>query len=304
VIHYRPSIDCAVPFPLPPPQLIELAGADASAFAQAQFSSDVRSVPLHEWRWSAWLTPQGRVRALFRLLHLDAQRWLLVLGGGSAGELREQLARFVLRAKVELRVRTARAAGFFAAADVIAHCGDAPQRQALHVRDDGVVLACDGDEPRWLLLADADAAAFADQDDDALRRWRAADIRAGLVEIGPELRDRLLPAWIGLEGLGAVSIGKGCYPGQEIVARLHFKGGNKRFLHHVTLQGSLPPPGSVLTAGPSGEAGELVAAASDGGPVAIGLAVLPAVDAGASMAIQGMPGTTIAVISPVQRASV
>ena len=57
-----------MPIKLPSSSLIELTGADAAAFAQAQFSSDVASLADGRWQWSAWLSPQGRVRAFFSLL--------------------------------------------------------------------------------------------------------------------------------------------------------------------------------------------------------------------------------------------
>jgi folate-binding Fe-S cluster repair protein YgfZ len=74
----------------------------------------------------------------------------------------------------------------------------------------------------------------------------------------------LLPQWIGLDRLGAVSVNKGCYPGQEIMARLHFKGGNKRSLYRLRWAGdSLVPPGTPLRGANDGESGLVVMAAHD-----------------------------------------
>src|SRR6185312_5176981 len=158
-----------------PSQVLELTGADAATFAHAQFSSDVLALADGQWQWSAWLSPQGRVRAFSRLLRTNASHLTLTLRGGDAEWLRAELSRFVFRAKVQMGA---------------AH-GGASQTTALE------------------------------------------DIRAGIPEIGVELRDQLLPQWIGLDRLGAVSVRKGCYPGQEIMARLHFKGGNKRSLYRI-----------------------------------------------------------------------
>jgi len=80
----------------------------------------------------------------------------------------------------------------------------------------------------------------------------------------------LLPAWIGLEALGATSTNKGCYPGQEIVARLHFKGGNKRHLHRIEFKTArLPEPGTQL-----GEGGLVVCSARIDGERVAALTVL------------------------------
>ncbi|MBU6199038.1 MAG: folate-binding protein [Xanthomonadaceae bacterium] len=99
--------------------------------------------------------------------------------------------------------------------------------------------------------------------DGAAQPATLADIRAGLPEIGVELRDQLLPQWIGLDRLGAISVRKGCYPGQEIVARLHFKGGNKRSLYRLCWRGgdALPRPGTPLRDDNAAEAGLIVMAA-------------------------------------------
>ena len=78
---------------LPDPQIIELAGNDALAFAQAQFSSDATALADGTWQWSAWLSAQGRVRAFFALLRIADDRLLLILRGGSASRLRDALAR-------------------------------------------------------------------------------------------------------------------------------------------------------------------------------------------------------------------
>ena len=91
-----------MPILLADPQIVELAGADAIAFAQAQFSSDLATLGNGQWQWSAWLSAQGRVRAFFHLLRLSDDRLLLWLRGGSALALRDALARFVFRAKVQI----------------------------------------------------------------------------------------------------------------------------------------------------------------------------------------------------------
>jgi folate-binding protein YgfZ len=192
-----------------PTQVLEITGADAAAFAHAQFSNDVLTLPDGCWQWNAWLSPQGRVRAFFRLLRIDADNVLLTLRGGDAEWLRAELARYVFRAKVQLRA---------------------------------VNEATTGPAQEYSPLA---------------------DIRAGIPEIGVELRDLLLPQWIGLDRLGAVSVNKGCYPGQEIMARLHFKGGNKRSLYRIRWCGTAPADaGAVLRNADGGEeAGVIVACA-------------------------------------------
>ena len=111
-----------MPILIADPQIVELTGADAIAFAQAQFSSDLATLGNGQWQWSAWLSAQGRVRAFFHLLRLRDDRLLLWLRGGSAQALRDLLARFVFRAKLRITVLEGvhAVAGPAAAADELA----------------------------------------------------------------------------------------------------------------------------------------------------------------------------------------
>jgi folate-binding protein YgfZ len=239
---------------LPKPQLLGIAGADAVAFAHAQFSSDVRGLLNGQWQWSAWLSPQGRVRAFFHLIRDDDEHLRLLLRGGGAGELRSALAPYILRAKVALSaIDDTDAVGTFDARDG---------------RADADALALPGSPPRWLMLRRA-AATDASGAPAATEQWRLADIRAGLPELDPALQDQFLPQWLGLDRLGAVSVKKGCYPGQEVMSRLHFKGGNKRALYRLQLQAAaLPAPGGALLLAAGREnAGQIVMAARGEGGI-------------------------------------
>jgi tRNA-modifying protein YgfZ len=291
-----------VPILLPAPQLLEISGPDAAAFAHAQFSSDVGAMADGQWQWSAWLSAQGRVRAFFRLLRSSGERTTLILNGGSADALQASLRPYMLRSKVQLRsVEGRRALGFFDSGELQEKTGSVPRGDEFIETQSHVVLAAAGHEPRWLLVEDAIAATPTVETAQALNSWRAADITAGIVELDDALRDRYLPAWMNLERLGAVSVRKGCYPGQEIVARLYFKGGNKRWLHRVEFSAAeLPPPGTAL--GTDAESGELLNAAWTAAPHGLGLAVLPDASVGKSLTAAAMPGVVFRVVSAVDRA--
>src|SRR5690349_15145114 len=86
--------------PLDRAELIEIAGADAIAFAHAQFSSDVAALAAGAWQWSAWLSAEGRTRAVFAVLRVADDRLLVWLPLGGARAIADALARYVLRAKV------------------------------------------------------------------------------------------------------------------------------------------------------------------------------------------------------------
>lgn len=203
--------------------LIEVAGADALAFAHAQFSSDVAGLAPGAWQWSAWLTAQGRVRGVFALLRVADDRLLLWLPLGGARAMRDALARYVLRAKVALGVD-----------DWGLHAGGAPvPARAVVARDGGYAFAPGDSRVAWLGPAPGAAT-----DHRALDAWRLADIAAGLPWIAPATQDEFVPQALDLERLDAIRFDKGCFPGQEIAARLHFRGGAKQRLRRVTLRGA------------------------------------------------------------------
>ncbi|HEX4480553.1 MAG TPA: folate-binding protein [Rudaea sp.] len=211
------------PFPI-----IELTGADAAAFAHAQFSNDVAALADNHWQWNAWLTPQGRVRAFFALLRLDPENLMLILRGGDAAALADALRRYVLRAKVTIRVADFGAVGIDDPNDLATLGVDLPETNSI-TRNGAASAIAMSDGKRWIVLGAPHEQVGANR-----QRWTLADIRAGIPEIAPTLYEEALPYWLGLIRLGAVSVKKGCYPGQEITSRLHFKGGNKRSLYRVT----------------------------------------------------------------------
>jgi len=253
---------------LPALQIVEIAGPDAIAFAQAQFSSNLDELASGSWQWSAWLSAQGRVRAFFHLLRDDDEHLRLILRGGSAASLRDALARYVLRAKVTLRAIEHGDA--FVERLSLDDDDKSAQAKRIEYSLDSCAIILPGSLPRRLTLSKADTAANADASEVARNANALADIEAGLVTLAPALEDKLLPAWIGLDALAATSTNKGCYPGQEIVARLHFKGNNKRHLHRIVFDATrLPEPGTSL-----GEGAIVVCSARADGERGVSLAVL------------------------------
>jgi folate-binding protein YgfZ len=189
---------------------ITLAGPDAAAFANAQFSSDVLSLAVGRWQWSAWLDPKGRVRALLQIARLDDERYVVMPRGGDAASLAADLKRFVFRSKVTFVVS-----------------------DELHVSDGAALIEADAREHDGVLhLGEGDASLRigTHEGDDA---WIARHITNGYAWLPEEALGNLLPPALSMERIGAVAFNKGCFPGQEIAARLHFLGGHKRHLRTV-----------------------------------------------------------------------
>ncbi|MEO7071529.1 MAG: folate-binding protein [Rhodanobacter sp.] len=190
-------------------QTISIVGSDAIAFAHAQFASHVDTLDPGHWQFSAWLDANGRVRALFHLLRLGDDQLLCLLRGGDATTLSDALRGYVFRAKVSITAHPATSIATAAASAV----------HAVTKAGDALVLGC-GDYGMQI-------GNVAAGDDD----WRRLQWRDGWPWLPPAALDTWLPQALSLQRLQAVVTDKGCYPGQEIVARLHFRGGHKRHLH-------------------------------------------------------------------------
>ncbi|MCK7592948.1 YgfZ/GcvT domain-containing protein [Pseudomarimonas salicorniae] len=182
-------------------------GPEAQAFLQRQCTSDLRVLDVDgAAQWSALLSAKGRVLFLFRLLRQAADRFLLIAPGALRGELEAELRRYVFRSKLVLR------------------SPKEPLAVALSPESPASAQAWDAD--RWILpgsIPDEGAAAL-DAD------WQHLDTLRGIPRIDVALRDRFTPHMLSLQRLQAFSLKKGCYPGQEIVARTHYLGQQKREL--------------------------------------------------------------------------
>jgi folate-binding protein YgfZ len=223
-------------FALPGWQVVEAAGVDAAAFLQAQAMNDVRALEPGRWQWNGWLHPKGRLIALFALAMLESERFWLVLPDFPAGELAARMQRFVFRSKLKLTARAdCEASGTFAAPDR-AH-GPAFDREADGDRERVAFdMGAEGG-PRTLFIASGHAsegnAHDASATSDEAHRWAAFDLAHGLPRLPMDQVEAWTPQMLSLDRLHAYSLKKGCYPGQEIVARTHYLGQAKRVLARI-----------------------------------------------------------------------
>jgi folate-binding protein YgfZ len=278
--------------PLSGYRVLALSGRDAAVFAQAQCMNDVAGLAPGQWQWNGWLTPKGRLVALFALLKIDEQTLWLLLPDADPEALATQLRRYVFRSKVELAVRDdlhvagafttpARASGARIDGDVAQGLeldfggeGGEGGARALRIRNEG---ASGGD------------AAFA-------ARWTAFDLEHGLPRLDETQVEQWTPQQLSLDRLLAYSVRKGCYPGQEIVARTHFLGQAKRGL--VLLEADAPlSPGSEVR---DGERAIGTVVSSTGG---LALAVMPLErDAAVALSVAGVPVRERSLLDGLARA--
>ena len=263
-----------------------MEGRDAAKFAQAQFTNDVAALADGHWQWSGWLTPKGRTVALFALLRFDQERLWLLLPDADPAAFAEQLQRFVFRAKVKLRpLGDIHVAGAFAAperASGAAFAGDAGAGVELDLGTDAGA--------RTLRLSTEPAPG----DQAAAERWEAFDLAHGWPRLGPEQVEQWTPQQLSLQRLQAYSVKKGCYPGQEIVARTHFLGKAKRGLVRLQAAAAVAAGDPVMDG--DREAGRVVCTAGKEA-----LAVVPLELEQAGLALAGAPCSVLPLLDGLAR---
>jgi folate-binding protein YgfZ len=243
--------------------VLEFAGADAADFLQGQLSCDVKSLAPDGSTYGTYNTPKGRMLASFLLWRTpDGFRMLLprsVLPG-----VQKRLQMYVLRSKVKVTDRSALdvllgASGPEARAAVARACGAAPaDAHSVTAFDAGHVLAVPGG--RFIVgIEGARAGAVWNTLSGSLRPagfecWTWLDIVNGIGFVTAPLQDALVPQMANMELVGAVNFKKGCYPGQEIVARTQYLGKLKRrmYLAHVAADPA-PAPGDSLFSDDTGD---------------------------------------------------
>ena len=255
-------------FFLPDHGVISLSGRDATAFLQAQTMNDVARLRDGDWQWSGWLTAKGRVIALFALLRLSPETCWLLLPDADAAALADALRRYVFRSKVAIEHRSDLRVAGCGAASAFASGG--------HAVDIDGAIELDLGGSRSLRIG-AQLQTLATDDADAVLAWRAQDLAHGWPRLDASQREQWTPQQLSLERLQAFSVKKGCYPGQEIVARTHFLGQAKRGLVCVRSDAPLSP-GAELPVDSDASAGVVVSVA---GTLALAVAPHEAPSAGA-----------------------
>jgi folate-binding protein YgfZ len=222
---------------------LRFVGPDSLSFLQGQISNDTRRLAQGQSLFAAYSSPQGRVLALMHLLP-HSSGVIAIMPRELLAPTLEGLRKFVLRAKVKIED-----AG--ADLDVAGHHGTqqiqstgigVPDSIAGYLETDGIgVAAVNGDPTRYWVIGSAEqlaaralaGAAFAA--DRIEHDWRLADTRAGLPQVYASTREAFVAQMLNLDLLDGISFSKGCYTGQEIIARTQHLGRIKRRLYRLQL---------------------------------------------------------------------
>jgi folate-binding protein YgfZ len=217
---------------LPDLGVIAARGTDARRFLQGQVSQDVESITADRVALAGYHNPQGRVLALLRLVPSGDDAMLAVLPRELVPELVARLRKFVLRSKVTIadesdawRIEGLWGAG---AAAALAH------------HDGHFAWSHANDPARWMLLSPAHDPLALGAARGTADAWRAADVAAGLPQVYRATSEAFVAQMLNLDVLQAISFTKGCYTGQEVIARAHYRGRVKRRLQRFSAPADAP----------------------------------------------------------------
>ena len=275
--------------------VIEVTGDDAATFLQGQFCNDLKQVTSTHAQITGYCTPKGRLLALPTIVGF-AEGFRLLVPQSVKDAFIKRLSMFVMRSQVSIQESVdVRCVGIIADAgganDIVKSLAGAVPASTFDVvtsqlvqlirwHDDHVAQA----RPRFIVLADTNTITdLWNHEGDISRaghsRWRLADISAGVPSVTGGVVEAFVPQMINLQLLEALSFTKGCYPGQEIVARMHYLGKLKRHMRlfklplNAVFNSDNLVAGAKLSCGDDQEAAVVVDAAQAGDEAVFILAV-------------------------------
>jgi folate-binding protein YgfZ len=241
---------------LPTLQILSASGADAIDFLHGQLTQDVQGLAMDAAALAGYCTAKGRLLATLVMWRppgqaedgADAPRLRALVRADVAEALLKRLRMFVLRAKVALSITPLHVTGVWTEGDPAAlesATGGALPRLAWRQAEcpTGTWIAAPAARGhRWWWIAsdsqwEAAAALRASLEAGDAQTWQAADLAAGIPWVGTPTQDLFIPQTVNLDLVGGVSFTKGCYPGQEVVARSHYRGTVKRRMAYGVVPG-------------------------------------------------------------------
>ncbi len=242
--------------------LIRFSGAEAQVFLHNQLSCDVAALASGKSTYGSYCTPKGRVLATF-LLWRAGEDFFMQLPSPLREPIQKLLSKYILRSKVRAADGSAEwtllgVSGKDAAALVQRAVGDVPRsvHDVINTQH-AMVIRLPGD--RYEIVAANKSPGIIESLSDGAEKadpdyWNWLDVRAGVPVVLPATQEAFVPQMVNLDLIGGVSLTKGCYPGQEIVSRMHYRGTLKQRMYLANIAGSdRPQPGEKLYSSDFGE---------------------------------------------------
>jgi len=209
--------------------VLAISGADTARFLQGQLSADVEKLAPGASTLAGFHNPQGRVIAVLALLRSAPDEFLAVLPRELCPAVETRLRKYILRAKVKIEDRTK-------SITVLGSMSGTPGQDVPRLSWGG----------RSMLLVPAERRGEFAVAGETSAAWKRADIAAGLPQVYQATSETFVAQMLNLDLLGAIAFDKGCYTGQEVIARAHYRGRVKRRLQRWhTPVGEGPGPGDA-----------------------------------------------------------
>jgi len=243
--------------------IIEISGADAESFLNAQFTSNIKNLSEHQLQFSAWCNPKGQVKTTF-YIYRHADNFYILLPEELKESFLKQLSMYILRADVQLTDLSdshSRLGLCLKKSDM--EKSDVGQSDILNQLPDNLAVLplasteTEVGQSRYIIVTDIQQAesireSLTEQlteSDSSV--WKGLDIQTGIPWLTLETAEKFLPQMLNLDLMEALDYQKGCYPGQEIIARLHYRGELKRNLYLATCTSKETPKKITPVAGTS-----------------------------------------------------
>ena len=234
--------------------VLDIGGNDALEFLNGQFTGDLKQLPAGAFQYNAWCSPQGRVIAVF-IIYRREKSFFLLIPAELKNRFLKRLQLYILRAEVTIHDRS----------DELVRLGLITGRNADHLPtvpesagtlghegDLTVLRIDDGPPPRMLVLGTVTGMQSLKPEftGAGANLWRYLDIKAGIPWVLDPACEQFLPQELNLDVTGGLSYAKGCFPGQEVIARVHYRGAVKQRLYRseIPADARLPVPGEKLYA--------------------------------------------------------
>jgi folate-binding protein YgfZ len=234
--------------------LLQVAGQDAKKLLQGQLTCNLEEISTEQSRLGAHCNPQGRMLSLFRIFYFQ-DAYYLQMPAETLSEAIAALQKYAMFFKVKLADAGQLRSVAYHGEALEKYTPKLPQKTDDTILIDDVLIIKLPGENFYEMVGDATqlkkiAEALATETvPDSINAWKALHIAAGIPNLYTATIGKLLPHEINLQSINAVSFDKGCYTGQEIVARMHYRGQLKKHMYRARVKTTLlPEPGSDIYA--------------------------------------------------------
>ena len=285
-------------------------GPDSTTFLQGQTTCNLKEITAEQSRPGALCTAKGRMVSSFLLAAVGEQRYLLRTRADLVESTKAALGKYIVFSKAtqadySCTYLAVGLRGPRAAANIEAAFGSIPTTQYQQVSaDTGIAIRLDGQADLYECWIPADRLSTVwpilstGLELQGSKSWELLTVRQGLGEVCAATADEFIPQMLNYQATGAISFNKGCYTGQEVVARMQYKGTMKRRLFHIRIEGAESTPNAPLfRPGSEQSIGNIVNAVElpDGATEA--LAVITISDAEQGTVLAGTNLSTVQVLS-------